>query len=102
MAKPVAREGDSWSGTCSHPSHGSPISVTGTITSSDSKFADQSIGVARHGDTVQASCGHTDTIVATTTKLDTQGIYIARVGDTTTGAPLTGQITSGSPVLESE
>ena len=63
-------------------------------------FTNYGIGIARHGDRVQATCGHIDTIIATGF-MTTNGIKVARKGDHTTGSPLDGVIIEGSPNFES-
>jgi len=101
MGKKIARIGDKWEGICYHPDHSSPISVTGEIITGSSFCTDMGIGIARHGDTVEATCGHTDTIVSTTTTFDINGIPVARLDDETTGSVLVGVITEGSPTSTS-
>lgn len=88
-----ARIGDSWSGVCN--CHESPISVTGEIeTGSDNVFINGR-GVAREGDIVRASCGHTGTINSGSDYYIVNGKRAARLNDTTTGCCV-GHITSSS------
>ena len=91
----LARVGDSASGTCSHPSHSSPISVTGTIISGSSDVMVEGKPLARVGDAVQASCGHMATIVSGSSKFFNDGKAAARVGDPVSG-DWSGTITGGS------
>jgi len=100
--KAIARIGDKWEGICHHPDHSSSISVTGEIITGSGFATDIDKGIARHGDIVEATCGHTDTIIATSNMFDINGIYVARVDDQTTGSPLEGVIVEGSPTSSSE
>lgn len=105
--QPICRLGDSASGTCNI--HGP---WTGTITTATSGFTCDGLPVARIGDSVLASCGHTffiDSGSSVCTGAD--GIAIARQGDTVSltinpgGFPLfigSGALTGGSSVGSSE
>jgi len=97
--KPIARIGDTWEGICY--SHESPISVTGEIITGNSLCVVQGKTIARDGDTVEASCGHTDTIIATSSVCTIQGDLVARVDDETTGSTLEGKIIEGAPGVTS-
>lgn len=102
MGKSICRIGDKWEGICNHPDHSSPISVTGEIITGSGFCTVDGIGISRHGDTVKATCGHTDTIIATATTLDIDGIPPARVDDETTGSPLEGVLVEGSSTATTE
>ena len=91
----VARVGDPWSGICK--CHDSPISVTGQIISGSPDHFSGGPAVARIGDTVQATCGHTGLIVTGSGTNFTNGKGKAHVGSTTDGVCLVGSITAGNP-----
>lgn len=98
MAK-LARIGDKGVGTCT--SHKSPISVSGVIVASEKKVTCDGLAVARKGDIVLASCGHTGTIVSGSGKVSASGIDVARVGDSFSGS-FSGTIVSGSDKTDSQ
>lgn len=87
----VARIGDQWAGTCKD--HGG---VTGVIITGSSDHFSGGKGVARVGDTVQASCGHTDTIASGSSTNFTNGDNKAYIGSATTGSQLTGTVITGN------
>ena len=90
----IARVGDVWTGICK--CHESPIKVSGTIVSgSGTNFAD-GIPVARIGDVVISSCGHSATIIAGSPTSTADGIPIARIGDPVASGCISGIIISGS------
>ena len=95
----MARVGDSWSGVCFNPEHAPniPFPVGGSIITGDGMSIADGRPIARIGDTVKSTCGHTGTIVTgsgcSVFQNDRPG---ARVGDSTSG-DLVGQITTGSP-----
>jgi hypothetical protein len=89
----VARIGDTCQGLCY--AHKTPLSVTATIQDGSSDSLADSIGIARVGDTVLTTCGHTGTIATGSSTFLVNGIQVARVGDTTTGQFI-GTIISGS------
>lgn len=91
----VARQDDVVTGTCFHSSHTVPFATTGTITTFSSDVKVNQKGVARDGDTVTASCGHTGTIntFSGTVNANTKGF--ARLGDNTVG-DFIGTVTSAS------
>lgn len=82
MSKGVARLGDTTSGTCYHPSHLVPISVSGTITSASSTYIVNGRGAARLDDQVTTSCGHTDYINSASGTCIADPKPVARLGDT--------------------
>ena len=90
--KQIARVGDTTHGTCYR--HTKPITVDGTITTGANGFTGDGKALARVGDTVTASCGHTGIINSGASKATCNGRPIARVGDTFTG-DYVGNITSG-------
>ena len=78
-----ARLGDPVSGTCS--SHKNPISVTGTISSASSDVSADGIKVARKGDSVSLSCGHTGKIEGSSSNVKSTNALHARQGDSVVG-----------------
>lgn len=90
----IARLGDSTYGTCH--CHDEPIQVSGTIISASPDTNANGRGVARLGDTVKASCGHTAIIISAKTTQFANGRGVARLGDKFTGCYI-GTITSASP-----
>lgn len=97
MGLPIARIGDSWSGTCSI--HGS---VTGIIVGGSGLTLDESKQVARVGDQVIATCGHTGQIVTGSGLTLDESKQVARIGDQIAGSTLSGQITTGSSLTMSD
>lgn len=90
----VARVTDSAQGICNADNkHGN---VTGTIISGSPDTNDESLPVARIGDIVSFSCGHTGTIVSGSSIVYVNNSPIARIGDQVSG-DVTGTIVSGSP-----
>ncbi len=94
MSKPIARLGDSCSGTCF--AHESPVSVTGTIESGSPTSSTDGKPTARLGDSVSFSCGHKGTINSGSAVSNTDGKPTARLGDSVVG-PMVANISSGSP-----
>lgn len=90
MAK-VARKGDSTTGICSVCS----CTRAGEIVTGSSNVNANGKQVAKIGDTVRATCGHTGTIDSGGSP-NVNSDKIARVGDTFSGT-YTGTITGGSP-----
>lgn len=99
MGLPVARLGDSWSGICSASGHGS---VTGTIVSGSALTLDESKQLARVGDQVIASCGHTGQIITGSALTLDESKQVARIGDRIGGSTLFGQIITGSSLTTSD
>ena len=91
----IARLGDSWSGKCL--CHHSPISVTGTIITGSSDHFSGGLPVARIGDTVKATCGHTGKIVSGSSTDFTNIVEKAHIGSETDGICLVGVIVTGNP-----
>lgn len=84
MAGPgVARITDLTFGICS--CHKYPISVSGLIISGSGTTFAESLNVARIGDIVRASCGHTGIIITGSGIAFAESIGIARLMDITTG-----------------
>lgn len=79
----VARLNDVTHGTCY--AHDSPIQVSGKIISASTDTLLESRGIARLGDTVRASCGHTGKIVSASPNVICNGMGVARLGDSTHG-----------------
>lgn len=88
----ICRLGDVASGWCS--GHKGTPATTGTITSASGNVYANSVLVARNGDIVTGSCGHTGVITATGSVM-INGYKAARVGDSFTGT-FFGTLTSGS------
>jgi uncharacterized Zn-binding protein involved in type VI secretion len=88
----IARITDTTHGVCT--AHHPPITVDGTITTGSPRSVAGHEGIARVGDTVTSSCGHTGTIVSGSSRSSCQGKAIARLGDPFSGT-YTGVITSG-------
>lgn len=87
----IARIGDSCSVICSV--HGAR---TGTIITGSTDVLNGP-GIARKGDTVRASCGHTGIITSGSSTVYINGVEVARIGDTIGEGTITsGTITSGS------
>lgn len=91
----IARVGDPWSGTCK--CHSSPISVTGEIITGSPDHFYGGPAVARIGDIVKATCGHTGEIVTGSSTNFSNGLAKAHVGSETDGICLEGTIIAGSP-----
>lgn len=85
MALDHARLGDRTFGTCSHPSHNSPIAIGGTIVSAATSVGANSQGSARLGDTVVTDCGHTGVIVSSSGSVSAEFRSIARLSDQVAG-----------------
>jgi uncharacterized Zn-binding protein involved in type VI secretion len=92
----AARVTDSVTGTCNaDTNHGS---VTGTIVTGSNDVYDQYLPLARIGDLVNFSCGHTGYIVTGSSLVFNNNKAVARIGDQVDG-DVTGTIVSGSPKL---
>lgn len=87
----IARLGDSTTGYCS--SHKKIF--TGVIISASTDSLCNGFGVARVGDIVASSCGHTGTIISGSTDTFCNGAGVARLGDSFTGT-YSGTIISAS------
>ena len=95
----IARIGDLCTGTCFHPSHVVPISMTGTIQTGASTVTCEGSGVARIGDQVLTDCGHIGLIVSSSTTVFAEGAMVARVGVSVAGdfvATITAGASTGS------
>jgi len=79
----VARLTDITFGVCS--CHKYPISVSGVIINGSGKTFAESLNVARIGDIVRASCGHTGIIITGSGIAFADSIGISRLSDITTG-----------------
>lgn len=91
----VARVGDSCSVICSV--HGARTATI--ITGSSNVF--NGVAIARKGDTVRATCGHTGIITSGSATVFVNGLEVARVGDTIgSGILVSGTITTGSSTIE--
>lgn len=82
MARGIARLGDRTTGTCSHPSHLTPISTGGTITKASSTVIVNGKGAARLKDEVTTDCGHKDRISSASGTVNGDSEPIARISDT--------------------
>lgn len=92
----AARVTDTVQGTCvANNNHGS---VTGVIVTGSNDTFDHDLPIARIGDQVNFSCGHTGYIITGSSIVFVNDIPIARVGDQVSG-DVTGTIVSGSPKL---
>jgi len=81
--RPIARIGDLVSGTCK--CHSSPQSVSGVIVAGSGVVYSHGQGVARIGDLVSFSCGHTAIIASGSGIVFSDGIGVAHIGDTVVG-----------------
>lgn len=93
---PIARKGDRTHGTCSHPSHRTPISIGGTIITSAAKMNCEGMLVARMGDKVRTDCGHEGIIITGSAKYYVEGMRCACKGDKVAGDYAATIITSSS------
>lgn len=102
--QPVARLGDTASGTCTASSHSGSRSWTGTFTTATAGHTADGLPVVRIGDTGVTDCGHTFIAVAGSTVFTgVDGIPVVRVGDAVNviqGG--SGVVTGGSPNYRSE
>jgi len=89
---PVARIGDATTGHCRICLD---VEFSGQVTSGSPKTSADGIPIARLGDTVTASCGHTGQICTTSSKTSADGILIARIHDQFDG-DYYGEIVAGS------
>lgn len=81
----IARVTDRTSGTCSHPSHLTPIQTGGRIVTGSGNMFDENLPVARLNDMVETDCGHRDFIKsASGTIYNDAGLVqrVARLDDT--------------------
>jgi|AntRauTorcE11898_2_1112593.scaffolds.fasta_scaffold35213_2 uncharacterized Zn-binding protein involved in type VI secretion len=85
MSRGLARFGDRTFGTCTHPSHLSPISIGGTIVGGSGTVTSNNISNARLGDQVITDCGHLDVIINGSPTVTANNIGVARLGDQTGG-----------------
>lgn len=83
MARGIARMFDGTFGVCF--CHRRPIAVGGRIISGDFNTLLDGRPVARFGDTVKASCGHTGRIISSSTNVLTGSLGVARLGDIGSG-----------------
>lgn len=100
--KGIARVGDTASGICR--SHTQQQSVTGTITTGWGNGSCDGLAIARVGDIVTFSCGHTGIITTGTQNSNCDGIAIATI-DSDVGpgtGNITAKITSCSGNMEAE
>ena len=81
--RPIARIGDLVSGTCS--CHQTPQSVSGVIVAGSGVTTAHGQAVARIGDLVSFSCGHTAIIAAGSGIVFCDGIGVAHIGDSVVG-----------------
>jgi len=89
----VARIGDSVEGFCNNDNtHGN---VSGVISSGSPDTFNDNIPIARIGDTVSFSCGHTGVISSGSSIVFINDIPVARIGDSVSG-DVSGTIISGS------
>lgn len=79
--RPIARFGDRTFGTCSHPSHNSPVTVGGTIIQGSPTVTTSNLATARFGDNVITDCGHLDAIVSGSPTVTADNLGVARMGD---------------------
>jgi uncharacterized Zn-binding protein involved in type VI secretion len=97
MTLGVARLDDRTFGTCSDPSHRSPIQVGGKIITASSNVSANNIPVARLGDTVLTDCGHTSLIITASSNTDTNNqAGTARLGDLIGAGPYSATIITSS------
>lgn len=94
MAK-ISRIGDACTGVCSHPSHVSPIPMTGVISIvSQSTVTAEGALVSTVGDTVIGLCGHIGIITSSPGKATIGGKKITTIGATYAGI-FAGAVTGG-------
>ena len=96
----VARVGDKTFGICS--CHKTPIAVSGTIVIGSQDTFSEDRPVARIGDTVVASCGHTGKIVTGAGELFVNDIPVARLGDRTVGCYVATIVLASDMTLSSQ
>lgn len=88
----IARIGDTIQGYC----HAHNTTVSGEIVQGSDNTNGNGKKIARVGDMVLGSCGHTSYIVSGSPNVTANGIAVARVGDAIDGT-ITGTIITGSP-----
>ena len=93
--RPVARLGDKTTGTCT--AHIIPIDVGGTIITGSPDTLVNGLPIARHGDEVEADCGHKSVIVTADLSTPVNGEPgTARLGDSVGDGPYTATIITAS------
>lgn len=93
----IAVHGSLCAGICSHPSHISPIPMTGrSIASVKNKLKAGGSDVCVVSDLVIAECGHTGNITSGASKVFRNGIPVAMVTSAFAG-DFTGYIIQGEP-----
>ena len=97
----IARKDDRTGGTCYHPSHETPLSTEGTITTGSPTVSVNGKPVARKGDTVVADCGHESQITGGSSAVITSGAEqnIARLNDTVGNGPYEATIITASTTV---
>jgi uncharacterized Zn-binding protein involved in type VI secretion len=92
----VCRIGDIGTGICT--CHPTPISTSGVIVTGASISSVEGQNIARIGDIVLSSCGHTGIIMVGSNDSICEGSPIARVGDNFSGC-FTGILVSGASTV---
>lgn len=92
----VAINGSYCVGTCKHPSHTSPIPMTGYVLCSRPNFTVYGDFLAQVGDTVIGQCGHSGIIMDGSPTITYQSVQFARVGSSFVG-DFSGTVISGQP-----
>jgi len=93
----IARLNDRTFGTCSHPSHRTPIQVGGKIVTASGNTNVNSRAIARLGDTVLTDCGHTSKIITASPTATANGqTGVARINDKVGAGPYVANIITAS------
>ena len=101
MPKLIARVGDTFAGICYN--HTNPIPVTGNIASAPQDFAfDNGQLMALDGSSCPASCGHVGQLIASSALTTVNGSRLGLIGDVVMGQGIQANVTSGSPLTNSD
>lgn len=95
----VAINGSFCVGTCKHPSHHSPIPMTGYVLCSRPGYDVYGDSLAQVGDTVIGRCGHSGVIIDGSPTVTYQSVQFARVGSSFVG-DFFGTVISGQPKFQ--
>lgn len=96
MSRGTARLNDRTIGTCSHPSHQTPITVGGTIVTASADTKVNERGVARISDIVRTDCGHTSKIITGSGTVKVNDRKHARLNDRVGNGPYDARIVTAS------
>jgi uncharacterized Zn-binding protein involved in type VI secretion len=93
----AARLDDRTFGTCSHPSHRTPIQIGGKIIEASGDINCNNRPMARLGDKVLTDCGHESKIITASTSGNSNNRGgIARLGDLVGAGPYSAKIITAS------